>query len=747
MELQDTYRDIQEIGSGGGGTVYRAYHIRMEKYVVLKKIHDGIAGNGADIRRELDILKNLRHSYLPTVLDFIEEEGSVYTVMDYIEGESLEDLLKKGVHFTQAQIVRFAKQLGEVLVYLHGRNPSIVHGDIKPANIMLTPQGDICLIDFNISQLNNGTIDLNIGYTPGYAAPEQIKLIEELGRSFAGQGTAAGAIGDQWPMGGGTMLLENSQDGGTVLLDSRRDSGTMLLGGCRDNGTALLDNAGIRPSPDSTSEEKSVLPESFPGQMIDERADIYSVGATLYALLLGRVPDESEIASGVDSGKQKCPEGLAHLINRCMTYQPEKRFQSGAEYLKAVLGIAKMDKRYRHMVLRQELAAVLCMLGIAAGVILAFAGGERIGKEKKESYGLLMARLEECREAGEGQADFDDIYREAVAMFPEYAEAYYQRAWYLYGKRQYREMTEYLASDALKYMDEFSPEEMGGIYFLLANGCMELEEYIQAADYYKRAISCDPKEASYYADCAIALAKMGSLEEASRILEEAVDLGGADDRFFLAQGEILGRKGLREEAEECFRQCLQETKDIYVILRAYVMWGALYDGSVTEAELRRKAEILAEGAEAVHKDNRAVILELLAQVYIDLGELTRDTEYDQRAIEQLQEIVGLGWDTYLTHNNIGILYEKIGAFEAAGQEYRNMLVLYGEDYRIYKRLAFLELDIQAARENGDRDYTQFLEYYNAAEGLFSGIDVHSDPDMEMSLLKQTYEQLKEGNWL
>jgi serine/threonine-protein kinase len=66
MNLNDTYTELVEIGSGGGGTVYRAYHVRMQKYVVLKKIHNSILDK-TDIRAELNILKNLRHSYVQAV--------------------------------------------------------------------------------------------------------------------------------------------------------------------------------------------------------------------------------------------------------------------------------------------------------------------------------------------------------------------------------------------------------------------------------------------------------------------------------------------------------------------------------------------------------------------------------------------------------------------------------------------------------------------------------------------------------
>lgn len=716
MNLHDTYRDITEIGSGGGGTVYKAYHIRMEKYVVLKKIHDSFLSNSIDIRRELDILKNLRHSYLPTVLDFIDDEGSVYTVMDYIQGESFESLLQRGVHFTQAQLTKYARQLGEVLVYLHGQNPPIVHGDIKPANLILTPQDDICLIDFNISQIKGGFAGLNMGYTPGYAAPEQVKLVKDLEKILLSDGNPKDA----------TVLL-NTENGETVLLD-------------KNDRTVLLDKSGGTVLPGAESSEKQdILPESPAGKTIDERADIYSVGATLYALLMGHAPDENNAAkvTGETSG---CSEGMANLINHSMAYQPEKRFRSASEFLRAVLEISKVDKRYKHLVLRQELAAILCMAGIAASVLLASAGRERIGKEKKEAYEFLVSQMEICGEEGGDQARFDEIYREAIAMFPEYAEAYYQRAWYLYEKRQYEEMNDYLLGEVMKNMWQFSEEEKGGFYFLLADGYIELEEYDGAVKYYREAIKYDAYEAAYYANYAIALAKTGQLSEASRILEEAVGIGGANDRILLAQGEINGRRGFMDEAEECFRQCLNETDNDYVTLRVYVMWSALYDGNASEQELLRKAEVLEEGAKAVSRDNRAVILERLAQAYIDLEE-------NKSAVESLQEIVELGWDTYITHNNIGILYEKMGDFEAAGQEFKEMLSSYGEDYRIYKRLAFLELDIQAAKDNSDRDYTCFLEYYDAAARLFADSGIQSDFDMEMRLLEQAYEQLKEGNWL
>ena len=125
-------------------------------------------------RQEVDILKNLNHSFLPQVFDFLTVGEDVYTVMSYIPGKSFQELMKSGVKFTQNQLIRWGMQLCSALNYLHSQNPPVIHSDIKPANIMLKPDGNICLIDFNISFFLDGSTVL--GYSQGYTSPEQYIL-------------------------------------------------------------------------------------------------------------------------------------------------------------------------------------------------------------------------------------------------------------------------------------------------------------------------------------------------------------------------------------------------------------------------------------------------------------------------------------------------------------------------------------------------------------------------------------------
>lgn len=172
--IPETYEIIGRIGGGNSGVVYKAYHTNLKKYVVLKKIRSEIK-DFVDVRAEADLLKNLRHPGLPQVLDFFEASGEIYTVMDFIPGNSIKQYLDAGRIFPEKSVINWMKQMCSVLCYLHTREPQVIHGDIKPGNIMLTPQGDICLIDFNISSAaaKNAPVWIE-GYTKGYASPEQI---------------------------------------------------------------------------------------------------------------------------------------------------------------------------------------------------------------------------------------------------------------------------------------------------------------------------------------------------------------------------------------------------------------------------------------------------------------------------------------------------------------------------------------------------------------------------------------------
>lgn len=174
------YRIIRRIGKGGTGTVNLAWHESLKKYVVLKQltIHPT---NDQHLRHEVDVLKNLHHTFLPQVYDCFRMGESFYLVEDYIDGTDLDQALRSGRRFSERQLILWLRQLCQVIAYLHAQRPPIIHSDIKPANIMVTKTGNICLIDFNIAVPGDTGAGI-LGASRQYASPEQLELMDSVRR-------------------------------------------------------------------------------------------------------------------------------------------------------------------------------------------------------------------------------------------------------------------------------------------------------------------------------------------------------------------------------------------------------------------------------------------------------------------------------------------------------------------------------------------------------------------------------------
>ncbi len=196
--LEDTFQILEEIGAGGMGIVYKAYHLHLQKEVVVKKIKGNFVGK-VNARGEVDILKRLHHTYLPQIYDFIQYDDEVYTVMEYIRGYDLNYYMRMGWRFTEEQLLQWLRQLAEVLQYLHSRKPPIIHSDIKPANIMITEEGNVCLIDFNISfNEEDGKLE---GFSPYFSSPEQYELAMSRQRNGGGERLKLDARSDIYSLG------------------------------------------------------------------------------------------------------------------------------------------------------------------------------------------------------------------------------------------------------------------------------------------------------------------------------------------------------------------------------------------------------------------------------------------------------------------------------------------------------------------------------------------------------------------
>ncbi len=180
--LKGTYEVMEPIGEGSAGLVFLGWHINLRKKIVIKKIKDKYVDH-INVRTEVDILKNLHHSNLPQVYDFVEDGPDVYTVIDYIEGITMMELIRRsgGRPIAERMVLKWLLEMLDALSYVHSQNPPIIHSDIKPSNMMIDNSDRCWLIDFNISR-SEGSRREFAGYSAGYVSPEQMRRIEMYSR-------------------------------------------------------------------------------------------------------------------------------------------------------------------------------------------------------------------------------------------------------------------------------------------------------------------------------------------------------------------------------------------------------------------------------------------------------------------------------------------------------------------------------------------------------------------------------------
>ena len=182
--FQERYHILGELGTGGFGSVYKArdmqhtYGLVAIKEVCLRGLPSQERIEATDtFRREADLLAQLAHPHLPRLYEQSRAGEQWYLIMDFIEGEALEDYQSKAAdrRLSLSEVFSIGQQLCDILEYLHTRQPPIIFRDLKPANIMLAPQGKVYLIDFGIARFfKPGQIKDTVALgSLGYAAPEQ----------------------------------------------------------------------------------------------------------------------------------------------------------------------------------------------------------------------------------------------------------------------------------------------------------------------------------------------------------------------------------------------------------------------------------------------------------------------------------------------------------------------------------------------------------------------------------------------
>ena len=256
--LNHRYRIVSILGQGGMGAVYRATDENLGIDVAVKENLFLTDEYARQFQREANILASLRHPNLPRVGDYFQmgDQGQ-YLIMDYIDGEDLRQRIERVGTLGEQEVVLIGAAICDALTYLHSRNPTVLHRDIKPGNIKITPGGEVLLVDFGLAKVVQGSQATTTGaraMTPGYSPPEQY-------------------------------------------------------------GTART----------------------------DERTDIYSLGATLYAALTGVIPEDS-LARATGKAEltpirelvPRVNRKLASVIEKALEVDAEDRYQTATEFKQAL---------------------------------------------------------------------------------------------------------------------------------------------------------------------------------------------------------------------------------------------------------------------------------------------------------------------------------------------------------------------------------------------------------------------------
>lgn len=662
--IANTYEVIAQIGMGNSGIVYKARHKNLDKFVVLKKIKAN-AINIADNRAEADVLKNLKHAYLPQVMDFVEDNGDIYTVMEFISGNSFKQYLDAGTVFPERSEIIWMKQVASTLCYLHNQKPPIIHSDLKPGNIMLTNNGNVCLIDFNISFTLGGNGFVN-GYTKSYASPEQI-----------------------WAW--------------------------------KYNQT--------QPNPSLRKK-------------IDKRSDIYSMGATFYHIVSGSrpVPDDNGYVQDIREKKPEMNQLFGAVIMKCLEPDLTKRYQRAEDVLYDLQTMAQRSKEYRSLLRKQKIISGVLAGGMVISVVLALAGYFRMDSEKMKLYENTVAQEEKCIKKGDYD-QLDDYYQKAVKLYPGKMDAYLQKALALNRQKEYEDCINFINTNILNSRSVMNDGSEDSVYYLLGDCYSQLEDYEQAAEYYNSAIGANPENGNYYRDGAIMEAYCGNTDKAQELMETAKEKGLDTTEVNYVDGEIKYSKGDYEDARSIFQKCIEDSDDAYIQMRSYIMEAKCIDKQDDSIDgKKKKMKLLKKAKKELPKENNIGILEELAQTYSDLGKDTGDTDYYQKALSVFKQIRAQGMGTYRTGYNMSVLYQNMGDYDSAEQELTQLLDNYGEDYRTYKSLAFLEGYRQEQLPKEQRDYGKFKEYYEKAHNLYQSQLSSNANDVEMDRLEEQYNQ-------
>lgn len=635
--LNNTYRILRPIGSGGVGEIYLGYHLNLRKYVVIKKVKDHCTGL-LNNRTEVDILKGIHHTYLPQVYDFIQIKDGIFTVIDYISGHDLKYYLDAGYRFSEEQLILWMKQLCQVLDYLHTRKPAIIHCDIKPGNIMITEEGNVCLIDFNISLDGENNKDL-VGLSSLYASPEQIKKAQ---------------------------------------YKLRYGSGDLVK--------------------------------------MDERTDLYSLGAVFYFVMTGIKPNAREGAVvPLRHMEHYYSDSLANIIDKAMEPEPSKRFKSASRMLEALEHKEKWSGEYQRLF---RVGAVLdlvtgCLALILICLMVLGYSGMRTD-DFFEAYDVYMDDLKRW-ESTQDEEEADTLVAEGIRLLNQ--------------------------SDYSKKFKNYTQEKANVLYGI-GQASLYLEDYWQAEKYLEEALTLNRSNPVFYRDLAITQTHLGNMEEAEDTMNLAMYYGLSTAEGNLIQAEIAMEKKEYEKVWQCAQEAAG-SEDVSIVVRAsqLVLEAGERIGATDECiQFIRQMSEQADGA--------------WKNIWLrKAGELCMKSTGDDRkryleeAVNCFETIRTGGYAQLTDLYNLVSAYNELERLDDEKCLLEDMAREYPDEYEVFLQMAYVIYRMQNNTPVKIRTYDSVLEYYEKACHICEEKGIRRESDTNMLQMEEIISQLKEQGWL
>ena len=589
--IENRYLIKREIGQGGIGVIYLAYHVPLKKDVVVKK---AARGTKKDFRSEVDILKNLHFRGIPQVYDFLEIDGYVYTVMEYVEGHDLSYYIKRNVRVSEAILLEWLEKLTEILDYIHTLETPYYHSDIKPENIMITTKGEPFLIDFNIS-LRAGESRVK-GLSPYYSAPEQYEQAEHI--------------------------------------------------------SMYHDDGGIT---------------------VDQRMDIYSLGASFYTIMSGRMP---EINGGnrISLTEMELPYSMAFraLIDKAIQVDPAKRFQSASAMLKAVRNVVVMDPEYHRLTVLQLFLAAPLAFFLILGIIFILHGNSLIKMEKYNSaWSEYVLRYQ--------KNDYDNALDKGYELLRN------------------TDMSRLLDDDPERKMELL--HSIGDIYF-------DKEMYSAAAEYYRDAAQLS-SNAEFYRDLAVASARSGEVDAAYMALDSAMYNGLDKMTEQYIKAEILAIENKYGEAISVLTAVRNSTFDSDLRTRSGILLARMYQNN---NDTTASADVLRS---IISESESRTAYRMLAKLDMDLadagGRIDRENSFLREACNCYEHLYNMYNPTYEDQINFALCLRYLGQYTRSNTVLDDLLSIYSRDSRAEMWKCYNLLNLKSVSRENDAELIELYE--------------------------------------